>query len=934
MTDEEEGDGQVREQREPILKEKLKIETGQLKTTRRSLSEGASFPSFDSDVLVSPTSDSDEDEAQRKVLRYWGGDPALVAPILEQDTFEYDGDGVDNSASDCEILTDDEEEFDAKQAETVETCIQDINLGDETEVNGTSSHDRDGDSIEKRRETKETSPYDSPPSSPTEQRRTLKLAFANLSPKRQQQKLESGVPPVTEEKKRRRRSIAGDLRSPLTHLRTMGRRAMGARVSKAPQLAVDLDSENEQDNNLEEFPDGSSSEESSYGDETESSSNISLDDFTGDDADRLLNFSTIPHLPCSFLDVSPDSYDYLDSDLVKDISKQDVPMSAWEHHLLVKGLLQLLAERDHIGVEGDVDDSSNILKMGPLKKKFAQMWFVKYVEIRKGNFSYYDDSSKVGDDRRKTIHLRKKKCTCHAIQKDGSSGGFVFELVVEGGPKRLWMAKSEDERQGWIEAINQAMIGETEDSFFKPLDLSPYQSALDAFQSTRSSLQEVQSIKAYLVAAQTLMYRQKSSAALSLPLQWVREQWVEQDEGNQKSDKPEKRVKSSVNAFWKNLAQTSVSINGYCVESSSSYSAERVVGALTRCILEFDKREPDEISPLEATTALDSVVPMKGFGSRGLMTELDAVSYARSILMGVIRSKSRGDAFSSVDSLCRNDELVRVELESSEPLHIDVSFAGDDFSEYEPKSNDVTGWVPTRSKKGKNWKERFLVLSGGVLSVYENADPRPHGLRGQLVLGGAVLNVLEQNILQIQKKEHERLIFLEDRSDFVRWKTSVQRAIENASGIDLMASVVSPDSPHTHKRRSSLVGAGVKLSKDASEAGVKLVKGATGGGIKVIKGATGGGMKVIKGAKAVGIKSFKGASGLIARGIGKGSKGSDNDGQIDGSRRRPTLDMLMTSTRNIQQINEKREPTVQVVVELGSIYKVLPKADGSDDEIL
>ena len=126
----------------------------------------------------------------------------------------------------------------------------------------------------------------------------------------------------------------------------------------------------------------------------------------------------------------------------------------------------------------------------------------------------------------------------------------------------------------------------------------------------------------------------------------------------------------------------------------------------------------------------------------------------------------------------------------------------------------------------------------------------------------------------------------------------------------------------------------VKLSKDATEAGVKLVKGATGGGIKVIKGATGGGMKVIKGAKAVGIKSFKGASGLLARGIGKGSKSNESDGQVDGSRRRPTLDMLMTSTRNIQQVNEKREPTVQVVVELGSRYKVSPKAADSGDRIL
>ena len=929
----EEGDDNVAAKQEPYTEETLKIETDQRKSTQRSLSDGACFPSFDSDGIVSP-SDSEEDETQRKVLRYWGGNPALVAPILEQDTFEYDGDGGDGNASDCEILTDDEEEFDVKQTKVVNNSIQDQGdtiLSNKDDTYGTSNQDQDGDSAEDGEETKESSHYDSPPPSPSEQRRVLKLPFPNLSPKRQQQKLDIDVPVLRDEKKRRRRSIAGDLRSPLTHLRTMRIRAMGTRAPKAPDLAVDVDSDQEQEDSLEALPDGSSSGESSYGDDSESSSDISGDDNARDDVDRLADFSQIPQLPYSFLGVPPDSYEYLDPDLAKNIANQDVPVFAWENHLLVKGLLQLLAERDHIGVEGDVDDSSNILKMGPLKKKFAQLWFVKYVEIRKGNISYYDDSNKEGDEIRKTIHLRKNACTCHALPKDNNSGGFVFELVVEGGPKRLWMAQSEEERQGWIRAINQAMIGETEDSFYVPLDLGPYQSALDAYQSVQSSLQEARTIKAYLAAGETLLYRQKSSAALRIPLQWMREQLADQDDDEHKSGKPEKRVKSTVNDFWRNLAQTSVSINGYSVESSSAYSAERVVGALTRAILEFDKCEP---GPVQGLPTSDSVGSVKRYGSRGLISEVEAVSYARSILMGMIRSKSRGDAFSSVKRLCRNDEIVRVELESSEPLHIDVSFAGDDLSEYEPKTNDVTGWVPTRTKKGKNWKDRFLVLSEGVLSVYEKADPRPHGLRGQLVLGGAALSITEENVLNIQKKDHERLLFLEDRSDFLRWKSAVRRAIENASTLEPAVSTIPPESPHTHRRRSSLMGAGVKLSKDATEAGVKLLKGATGGGIKVIKGATGGGMKVIKGAKDVGIKSFKGASDLIARGIGKASKSSGGSDPIDGSRRRPTLDMLMTSTRNLQQVNEKREPTVQVIVELGSVYKVLPNADTSDDTIL
>jgi hypothetical protein len=398
----------------------------------------------------------------------------------------------------------------------------------------------------------------------------------------------------------------------------------------------------------------------------------------------------------------------------------------------------------------------------------------------------------------------------------------------------------------------------------------------------------------------------------------------------EKIDAPQDRVKSSISDFWKSLCNASVLVNGHYVEAQSPYSGERIIGALSRCILEFDKCEDyqEEIGAFDRAAAFKRIEK-----DQSLMSELEAVADARSILMAILHSKNRGDAYASIDGLLQNESVVSVELEIEEPLHIDVSFAGDDFSEYEPKTNDISGWIPTRTKKGKNFKERFFVVSEGVLSYYEFADPRPHVLRGQLVLGGATLNILEDDILQIQKKDQERQLRFENRGEFIKWKTRIERATGSQPVVELALAQApsSVDTPSTHKRRTSLVSSSVKPLKDAAGAGVKVLKGATGGGMRVIKGATGGGMRVMKGAKDAGMKSFKSASGIIARGMRGTPKNSSQ------SRRRPKLDMLMTSTHNLledEPKDKKRDPTVQVVVELASSYKVATIPNDGEEEIL
>lgn len=635
------------------------------------------------------------------------------------------------------------------------------------------------------------------------------------------------------------------------------------------------------------FDDGSS-EDSSDDDDSESIGDNSQ--IFEDDIDQVVDFSTLRPLPNSFLNLPPDVYDYLDPDLVKTIGGEDISTFAWEHHLLVKGLMQLLAERDHIGVEGDVQDTSNVLKMGPLKKRYAQIWFVKYVEVRKGNLTYYGDSKTENSSRRTTVHLRKRTCTCQAVT---NKEGFSFELLTEGHPKSLWMAKSEEERSSWIRAINQAMIGETDDSLDAPLDLTQYQNAIDVYQSVQSSLQEVKTQNDYTVAVDGLLYRQRSSSALRLPMKWIREQVVTDEEHKKEPDAPHKRVQSNISDFWKSLCSTSVSINGFLVEANSAYSGERVIGSLSRAILEFDKVEKE--TDQEVDGVLNS---MKQRCVDSFVTEVEAVSYARTILTGILRSKVRGGAYSALGKLVRND-VASVKLESAGPVHIDVSFAGDDFSDEEPYQYDMSGWVSTRLlKKNKAWKDRYFVVSEGVLSFYQNADPRPYGLKGQLVLGESEVKTdNDKTIIQIQIEDQERQLRFDDHAEFLKWKEIIERA-------KMHAPVTEGDS---NQRKKKAYGA-------------KLLKGATGGG-KIA-------MKAMKGAK----KSIKSAGGKIKRGI-RGNPYKNGDSQESG-RRRPTTDMFRTSTMNLQEKSDKREPTVQVVVELNSTFKVVSSESSSEEEDL
>ncbi|KAL3932089.1 MAG: hypothetical protein SGBAC_011013 [Bacillariaceae sp.] len=823
-----------------------------------------------------------------------------------------DMDREEGNSSQFEILPDEEDEEDlADLAADLEEegFLEKVTEESEHDLDEENS-DENTKKVEKKEESEsavaETAEATTPDGSPQTQRKFFKVPGNILSPKT----------------------------APKKHLQSPGVSAGSGKIrfipssvekvirSKMASYKGNEDfSETVQDRSDDYFSDDSSSGDSSVGD-----GSILVED----DADEILDVSKMGILPNTFLNPPPSSYDYLDQDLVKSVGKQDLSKFAWEHHLLSRGLMQLMAERDHIGVEGDIDDRGNVLKMGPLKllKKTMNQknWNVKLVEIRKGNLIYFDDKAmKGGKNVRTTVHLRKRTCRCEAVT-DPKDGRFVFALIDEGA-KRNWMAKSGEEMEGWIRTINQAMIGETDESMDVPLNMAQYQQSVEEYDSVQNFLKNAETQKDYMAVAGNLLSRHSSTAALRVPMRWVREEFLEDHdgegpEGGKKRDAPRHRVKSTVADFWKVLCNSSIAINGYLVEGNSPYSGERIIGALSRCLLEYDKVDRD-------MSHVGSLGFMKRKDTENFLTEAQAVSHARSILTGALKSKSRVEALRTVEKLMQNENVVeRVELKHSEPMHMDVSFAGDDFSgEYQPEKNDLGGWAQSRIKENKSWKERYFVLSEGVLSAYMDANPRPYGLRGQYVLKDSRVETIDdENVIKIHGKDNHRQLLFEERSDFVKWKSAIDPTVDpNEQALDLDSSfITSPDSgndPEPKKPPAPAVPAETPDLNDDGERKKKSRMGtATDTMVKLQKEAKGTGeraYKVMKGARDAGIDKIKKIIPRPSRRNGRRRRQQP--------RRRPTADMLRASTRGSHTPSDRRVPSVQVVVELRQVYTVIAK---------
>jgi PH domain len=226
-----------------------------------------------------------------------------------------------------------------------------------------------------------------------------------------------------------------------------------------------------------------------------------------------VDWNQLPALPNRFCNTKLRVPPYLDAAVLQlsqddkpGLTKSDANAFVWEHGTLLRAVLQLLAERDQVGVEGSIVATDNIWKKGSLKKlsalglRSAGTWKVKYVEIRQGNLCYYGDS---GTGQRKIIHLRQADAI---VQESSMRGpGHTWELIVQ-GTKYYWSATSETERQLWMKAVQNAMIGD--EGPRRELDLQPYQAHLDVYRELREAVQQAESQKAYLAAIQgAIKYR-------------------------------------------------------------------------------------------------------------------------------------------------------------------------------------------------------------------------------------------------------------------------------------------------------------------------------------------------------------------------------------------------------------------------------------------
>jgi hypothetical protein len=636
------------------------------------------------------------------------------------------------------------------------------------------------------------------------------------------------------------------------------------------------------------------------------------------------------------------------------ISKSNANAFVWEHGTLLRAVLQLLAERDQVGVEGSIVATDNIWKKGSLKKlsalglRSAGTWKVKYVEIRQGNLCYYGDS---GTGQRKIIHLRQADAI---VQESSLRGpGLTWELIVQ-GTKYYWSATSEAERQLWMKAVQNAMIGD--EGPRRELDLQPYQAHLDVYGELREAVQQAESQKAYLAAIQGAIMK---LASLQVPIQWVREQ-TERDLspillGTMKPPKfntsPQKRLRSSIAEFWRMMGQTTFTINGLTVPRTSQLASERIVGALTRCILEYDRAAVD--SSAEDNDANNNNNNNGGggggdaTGASVLFSELQAVSYARDILLAVLRSRERQDIGCAVKYLLANS-FVTVESTSrpmDEPVHMEVSLAGEDLPDDLPESEEMASWVWTRTRRNNIsvWKQRhsYAVLSGTVLSLYEAAEPRPHGLRGQVVLDsnmtvkdyGEDLNETDSLHSKGSKarlglcittgRALDRLLYFDRAEDAAAWKEAIDEAIRNADSIQKPPRVVTTATTTTSPTHATLLKGAELLIKGAADGtlqtGVRVIRGAKDGGIRVIRGATNSGMRVIKTATGAGFKVVRGAVDRL-RQSNAGDEGDGEEGShrtSDGSRR-PSLDILLNNTI----VHGKREPTVQCVIRSTETFSI------------
>lgn len=383
-------------------------------------------------------------------------------------------------------------------------------------------------------------------------------------------------------------------------------------------------------------------------------------------------------------------------------------------------------------------------------------WKHKYVEVRKGMLSYYANTASSLTSKtdlvRKNITLEASTSCCRAITLDDAfeTGGTIsssmsstlppkggkkkerhlhaFELVVN-GEAWLFASSSEAGRKAWIQCINRGMIGSTtaKNDIHKKDPKAEQQLQEFVALSEKVKCASISALwgKSVVVPFESLF----ADGSIECDVSLVPPPTAPSVEG--------------LDSFWRNLESLDIEMNGNLFRGESLYCPHRVFGVLTRSIR--------------------SVSTVSGKQDKSLhISDIQALKHARDILRAVGRHDDKMRRLkASVCALCNfENEATAIEDVEVEPqlvrIRVDRPQLLSMQSEVQtPISVDRREWVYVRRKQSKQTKRYFAVLSVGVLCFYKEELPRPHRLRGQLLLVDAGLGMQQNESIELSSHTNE-----------------------------------------------------------------------------------------------------------------------------------------------------------------------------------
>ncbi|RHY31828.1 hypothetical protein DYB32_008258 [Aphanomyces invadans] len=270
----------------------------------------------------------------------------------------------------------------------------------------------------------------------------------------------------------------------------------------------------------------------------------------------------------------------------------------------------------------------------------------KYVVLTRGSLTYYSDQL----DKAQNISL--VRFVCREVVSQRFQHKFAFELIATDNnstkaskSKLVWMAKSEQERRVWVHAI-RAVINE------------PQYHVL-----SRGSTFDGTFVERSPNAVPFVVLCPHSERELHMPVEWIHKQ-------EQVARHP--RGRCGMDQVFKDLERDKVKINNRVF--SGADGSECVLGALTRVFIQVQGQHDVQND----------------------LTEAEALSIVRSLLLSCNRTQSGGDTYEAVEFLYHNPTLNVLcpnQLEA-DPLEINV-FLHDPcpaVSQYVPETDLTDHW--------------------------------------------------------------------------------------------------------------------------------------------------------------------------------------------------------------------------------------------------